>query len=676
MGNIMAGLTSLPRKKNIKGQPHKLAYITDSESDILKFMGGAGRPVQGTKGVPAYFDTGEGMGGYGTEGAADYDAETAQEAAELSEVDEWGAAQQAAAAEAAAPTPSTARGDFADVAGLPPGTPMGPMGTSSAYTSKDPSQTLAAYNIPPETAVPGADLLMDPVIQDVLYSTKPSQFSRESYTQSVRDAVKSMTPEEKYGTIVDPLAPWESPLFGQRVGGYLPMLEEYTLPTYMGGFRGGRETSAPYALTDPESDRYQDVFMAFAGTTGGAIREALDAAKRGQTVEGALENTGHTAFGLPAQAPATGLANYLDREAMKGWAQGLGIVMSMTSPFMPAAAMGIPQDVWEDVKGPLNSLRETLRDAIPFFEKEVEPKFDKAVDVVRDNYEKNVEQTGTDILDTIFDAIKGKGASQEAREFGSNYQLPTISAPASPEPTLEDIAPIEEIDLERAIQTPDNMLADIAGRQNMDFFGPPTLESYLENIQELPMIDPPSIPNTLTSAPGADTTGMLFDAASPIDIGSIGGYPSEAFFSPDPLGPPLDLTQPVGGPRGLPSTAVPEADQAVKNINLGSPLTPDQLDYLNRNITNILQSPIPVEPSVTKTSPEISPNNMNFALNTIGKMARDPESPVTIDDYRAVENARTEEEFVGALRAALDKEEKSGIHAKAEAASKNYKIGN
>ena len=252
-----------------------------------------------------------------------------------------------------------------------------------------------------------------------------------------------MTPEEKYGTIVDPLAPWESPLFGQRVGGYLPMLEEYTLPTYMGGFRGGRETSAPYALTDPESDRYQDVFMAFAGTTGGAIREALDAAKRGQTVEGALENTGHTAFGLPAQAPATGLANYLDREAMKGWAQGLGIVMSMTSPFMPAAAMGIPQDVWEDVKGPLNSLRETLRDAIPFFEKEVEPKFDKAVDVVRDNYEKNVEQTGTDILDTIFDAIKGKGASQEAREFGSNYQLPTISAPASPEPTLEDIAPVQ-----------------------------------------------------------------------------------------------------------------------------------------------------------------------------------------------------------------------------------------
>ena len=32
----MAGLTSLPRKKNIKGQPHKLAYVTEAEGDLLK----------------------------------------------------------------------------------------------------------------------------------------------------------------------------------------------------------------------------------------------------------------------------------------------------------------------------------------------------------------------------------------------------------------------------------------------------------------------------------------------------------------------------------------------------------------------------------------------------------------------------------------------------------------
>jgi len=54
-GNTMAGLTSLPQKKNIKGQSHKLAYITEAESDLLKSMGGAGKPVQGTKGVPAFY---------------------------------------------------------------------------------------------------------------------------------------------------------------------------------------------------------------------------------------------------------------------------------------------------------------------------------------------------------------------------------------------------------------------------------------------------------------------------------------------------------------------------------------------------------------------------------------------------------------------------------------------
>ena len=62
-GNTMAGLTSLPRKKNIAGQPHKLAYITEAESDLLKSRGGAGKPRKGTKGVPSYD-----FGDYGVEG--------------------------------------------------------------------------------------------------------------------------------------------------------------------------------------------------------------------------------------------------------------------------------------------------------------------------------------------------------------------------------------------------------------------------------------------------------------------------------------------------------------------------------------------------------------------------------------------------------------------------------
>lgn len=67
-----------PKKTTIKGQPHQLAYINDFEEGLLLALGGAGKPVHG---VPAYFDVGEGMGGYGsgdeddaTGGAGDPDA--------------------------------------------------------------------------------------------------------------------------------------------------------------------------------------------------------------------------------------------------------------------------------------------------------------------------------------------------------------------------------------------------------------------------------------------------------------------------------------------------------------------------------------------------------------------------------------------------------------------------
>jgi len=68
----MAGLTSLPRRMNIKGQPHKLAYVTEAEGDLLKAIGGAGKPVQGTDGVPAFYMDAEdagAMGGPGEEGS-------------------------------------------------------------------------------------------------------------------------------------------------------------------------------------------------------------------------------------------------------------------------------------------------------------------------------------------------------------------------------------------------------------------------------------------------------------------------------------------------------------------------------------------------------------------------------------------------------------------------------
>ena len=61
------GLSSIQESMNIGGEPHRLSYINSDEASLLKQLGGSGQPVNG---VPAYFDAGEGMGGYGS-----YDAE-------------------------------------------------------------------------------------------------------------------------------------------------------------------------------------------------------------------------------------------------------------------------------------------------------------------------------------------------------------------------------------------------------------------------------------------------------------------------------------------------------------------------------------------------------------------------------------------------------------------------
>ena len=65
------GAVEAPRRTDIRGQDHMLSYITPQEAGILQLLGGSGEA--GPMGIPAFFDVGEGMGGYdsGTEGAAD-----------------------------------------------------------------------------------------------------------------------------------------------------------------------------------------------------------------------------------------------------------------------------------------------------------------------------------------------------------------------------------------------------------------------------------------------------------------------------------------------------------------------------------------------------------------------------------------------------------------------------
>ena len=48
--------SSPPKKLNIKGQPHKLAYINDVEEGLLRARGGSGEMVHG---IPAFYDEGD-----------------------------------------------------------------------------------------------------------------------------------------------------------------------------------------------------------------------------------------------------------------------------------------------------------------------------------------------------------------------------------------------------------------------------------------------------------------------------------------------------------------------------------------------------------------------------------------------------------------------------------------
>ena len=704
----MAGLTSLPRKKNIKGQPHKLAYITEAESDLLKSRGGAGKPVKGTKGVPAYFDAGEGMGGYGsgmdddaTGGAGDPSASQGVGAgldeAEPTNIqgylDAYGITDPGIQASYedymddvyskvpgfksraqeytdffGAFNPSTGRVSQGRV-GLPEGyldstrfsnlmemqekfgyAPPNvvsdsygqPVTTTFGYlTFGDPETepyTLKRYRDPllvkrrlerefSNKDVPSLELLRDPVLQDVM-SPSPSIENRRAYTQAVREASQAMTPEQRYG-VLDPKIDRDDPRFGTRVGGYLQTLEQANLPTYMGGFRGSRETEAPFALTKEESDRYQDIFMAFAGTRGEAIRTEIDNAKSGQTVQEALSNAGFSSFGLPKEAEVSALANYMDREALKGWVQGLGIVTSMNSPFMPATAMGLPQEIYEDtIKPAFKSLRESLDESIPGF-KDLSAKFDVGVEKVEEQYEKQVPETET-IVDTIFDALFGKGKSQEAKEFGSSYQVPS-SVRESREVTVEDIAP-----------------APIA----IDSL---PLETVVEN----------TAPQTFRQDVQPETIEFAKNALADLELlGLIEDHDPFREALPGQVQPETIALLTGQTPEISPTVAAPVTPVGIEQL---APL-PEEVDIAQAAFT---------EPPVVETVSEISPDAMNAALSRIGKMAQDPESPVTIDDYRAVENARTIEEFVEAIQIVLDKEEKSGVAAKAEKRSGfTYKRGN
>ena len=63
------GLSSIQKRMNIGGEPHRLSYINSDEASLLKQLGGSGLPING---VPAYFwDVGDDPSGEGWDAGED-----------------------------------------------------------------------------------------------------------------------------------------------------------------------------------------------------------------------------------------------------------------------------------------------------------------------------------------------------------------------------------------------------------------------------------------------------------------------------------------------------------------------------------------------------------------------------------------------------------------------------
>jgi len=296
----MAGLTSLPRKKNIKGQPHKLAYITEAESDLLKSMGGAGKPRKGTKGVPSYdfadYDDIEGE-------AAEAEAAAAEEAAAEaeSEEDSRGVGYSEDEEFDQIQDPGMFAGDFADVAGLP-GVDLGPMAGIDAYAE-------GYYDLETGQTKTDAQYAMDIL----------NELNQKGMTTTAQDLLNARA------------------FTGLGIP-EMNKLEEQNLKTFGLGYRGPFEARSPQGL---DRDEYDPNSLTGAGTDQSSTNKSLFAefAKENPSLtavealteynaksspDNQLSITDVQSMGFELNAPVGPQADFREAEAQRGLAQGIG----------------------------------------------------------------------------------------------------------------------------------------------------------------------------------------------------------------------------------------------------------------------------------------------------------------------------------------------------------------
>ena len=453
----MAGLTSLPRKKNIKGQPHKLAYVTEAEGDLLKSIGGAGKPVKGTRGIPAYYsdpgDAGD-MGGP-AEGAAESAGGDPEGAMGFSPGGWEGATEEAGETETGgyrgdprnfgysmkenvAALEETAAQDYADK-------------VSKAFVGRNFIEPMSLEDDPdyfgridemtstrklPKFRKYGPDaLLQDPVI--LAAQTNPE--FKQMYDDAIKDATRDMSTTDILGTMDQK---------GNRTGGYINTLEQGGYDKTWGlGIRGEYEVQAPEGMTKAQYDNYVDLYMAFDGTKAGNLRLELDSvAKDAKTtvgdVFGKLE-TSPTIYGLDPQMNANKVSEYMDSKALDGIIQGvpmaMGIATGNVSPFFLSDVLGINviEDISSVVKGQLSG---TVLDPLI-----------KTTEDVTDIYDKIVP-SNMDIADRLREQFNIKG--QDFFDKNGFYN--------QAEPTIDSLVPESMV----------GPVTDIGGIPSADYFDP------------------------------------------------------------------------------------------------------------------------------------------------------------------------------------------------------------
>ena len=314
----MAGLTSLPQKKNIKGQPHKLAYITEAESDLLKSMGGAGKPRKGTKGVPSYDFADVGVDDYDVMGSdAQAEADAAQEAADA----------ETAAEQAADDFDAWSGGDQSD----------------PSVGSVDPGDTFGGFFDPGTPEFSGWGNLDVPTTAEGAVSS--IQQAGKKRGQDLLDA-RFFSPDLLSIPQMNTLEKEQFKTFGL---GYRGPFEARSV---MGRSRAGYEPNDLTGAGTDERSSNLSFFQSFAkanrGLTTVEAVEAYNATNPGTSIS--INDVQSMGFDL--NAPVGPQADFREAVAERGFAQGVGLMLS--GPISAGA------NIATDGEGVLSILSEVL----------------------------------------------------------------------------------------------------------------------------------------------------------------------------------------------------------------------------------------------------------------------------------------------------------------------------